>query len=160
MSNITFSDISIKFIKLTFKSLFFMAKTCRKLPLISKVVDKLLFEGDDIQVLPGNGTINMLRTENIEINLDIPVCEDVVLPNDVLKEMIKRSSNHFIMDFCICRVSSDCKDYCHSLGCLFLDKGAKRISKKLGRVVNTDEALEHVDKCQDAGLVHIIGRTK
>ena len=48
MSNITFSDISIKFIKLTFKSRFFMAKTCRKLPLISKVVNRLLFEGDDI----------------------------------------------------------------------------------------------------------------
>jgi len=46
------------------------------------------------------------------------------------------------------------------LGCLFLGIGAKRISKKLGRVVNTDEALEHVDKCQDAGLVHIIGRNK
>ena len=109
MSNITFSDISIKSIKLTFKSRFFMAKICRKLPLISKVVDKLLFEGDDIQVLPRNGTINMLRTENIEINLDIPVCEDVVLPNDVLTKIINRSSNHFIIDFCIYRVSSDCK---------------------------------------------------
>ena len=134
MSNITFSDISIKFIKLTFKSRFFMAKTCRKLPLISKVVDKLLFEGDDIQVLPRNGTINNLRIENIEINQDIPVSEDVVLPNEVLKEIIKRSSNHFIMDFCICRVSSDCNDFSHSLGCLFLGKWAKRISKKLGRV--------------------------
>jgi len=109
MSNITFSDISIKSIKLTFKSRFFMAKICRKLPLISKVVDKLLFEGDDIQVLPRNGTINMLRTENIEINLDIPVYEDVVPPNDVLKKIINRSSNHFIIDFCIYRLSSDCK---------------------------------------------------
>ncbi len=160
MSYITFSDISIKFIKFTFKSRFFMAKTCRKLPLISKVVNRLLFEGDDIQVLPRNETINNLKTENIEINRDIPVSEDVVLPSEVLKDLIKRSSHHFIMDFCICRVSSDCKDYSHNLGCLFLGKGTKRISKKLGRVVNTDEALEHVDKCQDAGLVHIIGRNK
>ena len=160
MFYITFSDISIKFIKLTFKSRFFMAKTLRKLPLISKVVNRLLFEGDDIQVIPRNETISNLRTENIEINRDIPVSEDIVLPSEVLKEMVKRLSHHFIMDFCICRVSSDCKDYPHSLGCLFLGKGAKRISKKLGRVVNTDEALEHVDKCQDAGLVHIIGRNK
>ena len=26
-----------------------MAKTCRKVPIISKMVDKILFEGDDIQ---------------------------------------------------------------------------------------------------------------
>ncbi len=52
MYNMRFSDISIKFIKLTFKSRFFMAKTCKKLPFVSKVVNKLLFEGDDIQVLP------------------------------------------------------------------------------------------------------------
>jgi len=96
MSYITFSDISIKFIKLSFKSRFFMAKTCRKLPLISKVVNKLLFEGDDIQVLPRN-TISNLRTENIEINRDIPLSEDVVLPSEVLKEMIKPSFHNGLL---------------------------------------------------------------
>jgi ferredoxin len=160
MSNMRFSDISVKFIKLTFKSRFFMAKTCKKLPFISKAVNRLLFDGDDIQVLPRNETINNLRFENIEINRDIPVSKDIVLPSEVLKEMINRSCYHFIMDFCICRVSSNCKDYSHDLGCLFLGKGVKRISDRLGRVVTTEEAIEHVDKCQDAGLVHIIGRNK
>ncbi len=160
MSNMRFSDISVKFIKLTFKSRFFMAKTCKKLPLISKLVKRLLFDGDDIQVLPRDETINNLRSENIEINRDIPVSKDFVLPNEVLKEMINRSSYHFIMDFCICRVSSNCKDYSHDLGCLFLGNGVKRISDKLGRFVTTDKAIEHVDKCHDAGLVHIIGRNK
>jgi ferredoxin len=137
-----------------------MAKTCKELPLISKAVNRLLFDGDDIQVLPRDETINNLRAENIEINRDIPVSKDFVLPSEVLKEMINRSSYHFIMDFCICRVSSNCKDYSHDLGCLFLGKGAKRISDKLGRIVTTEEAIEHVDKCHDAGLVHIIGRNK
>ena len=36
----------------------------------------------------------------------------------------------------------------------------KKISPKFGRIVNSDEAIEHVDKCHDAGLVHIIGRNK
>jgi len=128
MTYITFSDISIKFIKLTFKSRFLLAKTCKKFPVISKVVDKLLFEGDDIQVIPRNGTINSnnLIVKEIEINSDIPVTEDCVLPGEVLKVMIRRSTYHFIMDFCICRVSTDCKDYPPELGCLFLGKGAKR----------------------------------
>jgi ferredoxin len=160
MSHMRFSDISVKFIKLTFKSRFFMAKTCKKLPFISKLVNKLLFEGDDIQVLPRNSTINNLKSEKIEINRNISVSKDFVLPSEVLKEMINRSTYHFIMDFCICRVSSNCKDYSHDLGCLFLGKGAKRISNKLGRVVTTEEAIKHVDKCQNAGLVHIIGRNK
>ena len=62
MKNITFSDISVKFIKLTFKSRFLMAKTCSKVPLVSNIVDKLLFEGDDIQVLPRDNTIKYLST--------------------------------------------------------------------------------------------------
>ncbi|HEX7467862.1 MAG TPA: hypothetical protein VF324_04640 [Methanobacterium sp.] len=87
MSNMRFSDISVKFIKLTFKSRFFMAKTCKKLPLISKAVNRLLFDGDDIQILPRDETINNLRSENIEINRDIPVSKDFVLPSEVLKEI-------------------------------------------------------------------------
>jgi hypothetical protein len=104
MADITFEDISIKFIKLTFKSRFLLAKTCRKLPVVSKVVDKLLFEGDDIQVIPRNGTSkskNMIVKE-IGINSDIPITDEVVLPSEVLKEMIRKSTYHFIMNFCIC----------------------------------------------------------
>jgi len=41
-----------------------------------------------------------------------------------------------------------------------LGDGVKRISPKLGSIVNSDEAIEHVDKCHKAGLVHIIGRNK
>jgi hypothetical protein len=160
MPNITFSDISVKFIKLTFKSRFFMAKTCRKLPIVSKIMNKLLFEGDDIHVLPRDGTTLNLSTRDIQINQDIPVTPNVVLPSEVLREFIQRSNYHFIMDFCICRVSSDCNDYPHELGCLFLGKGTQRISTKLGRVVSANEAIEHIYKCNEAGLVHIIGRNK
>ena len=158
----TLSDISVKFIKITFKSRFFLAKTCRKIPPLGKLVDKLLFEGDDIQVIPRNATIKSknLKAKDIKINADIPVSEDTILPNEVLKEMIKRSAHHFVMDFCICRVSTDCKDYPQDMGCLFLGKGANNISPKLGRSVSSDEAIEHVNQCHEAGLVHIIGRNK
>ncbi len=64
------------------------------------------------------------------------------------------------MDFCICRKSNNCKDFPHEFGCLFLGKGTKRISKNLGRQVDVDEAIEYVNKCREAGLVHIIGRNK
>jgi ferredoxin len=162
MENIRFSDFSVRIIKLTFKSRFLLAKTCRKIPPLAWAVNRLLFEGDDIQVLPINGSIKHFnpKIEDIEINTNIPLSDNITLPSEVLYEMIRRSKNHFIMDFCICRVSSNCDDYPHELGCLFLGKGTKRISEKLGKTVSVDEAIEHVDKCRKAGLVHIIGRNK
>lgn len=163
MSKITFSDISVKVIKLTFKSRFTFAKIARKIPLIANVVDKLFFEGDDIQVLPRDSSIksnNTLIHEKITVNKDVELPDNIMLPSIVLKNMIMKSKYHFIMDSCICRVSNDCKDYSQKLGCLFLGKGSKRISHKLGKAVSSYEAIEHVDKCQEAGLVHIIGRNK
>lgn len=161
MPKITFSDISIKIIKLTFSSRFTLAKACRKIPPLAKVVDRLFFEGDDIQVLPRDSVIEPNNNfEEIEVNADIEIPKDLILPSEVLKEMIKKSRYHFIMDSCICRISTDCKDYPHDIGCLFLGKGAKRVSSNLGRLVSKSEALEHVDKSQEAGLVNIIGRNK
>ena len=163
MSKITFSDICVRVIKLTFNSRFTLAKACRKIPLIANVVDKLFFEEDDIQVLPRDSSIksnNTVISEEITINMDVEVPENIMLPSNILKEMIMKSKYHVIMDSCICRVSNDCKDYPKKLGCLFLGRGSKRISPKLGKVVSPYEAMEHVDKCQEAGLVHIIGRNK
>ncbi|MCE5213315.1 MAG: 4Fe-4S ferredoxin [Methanobacterium sp.] len=162
MIKVTLSDISIQVIKYTFNTRFFLAKMCRKIPILAGIVDKLFFDGDDIQVIPRDGTINDSKkiSQKIAINESIPLIDDTVLPSQVLREMIKGSRYHFIMDFCICRKSNGCEDYPQDLGCLFLGKGAKKISSKLGRMVSQEEALEHIWKCQQAGLVSIIGRNK
>jgi ferredoxin len=64
------------------------------------------------------------------------------------------------MDRCICRDASHCEDYPIDLGCLFLGEAALGINPKLGRLVTKAEALEHVRRCREAGLVHLIGRNK
>ncbi|KAF5065511.1 hypothetical protein DSECCO2_273150 [anaerobic digester metagenome] len=158
-----FSDISVRLIKRTFKLRFSLAGLCRRVAPVASMADRLFFEGDDIQVLPRDSTVKpskIMKLEEINVNTSIPVMEESVLPSDVLKEMILRSSHHFLMNSCICRVSNDCKDYPHDLGCLFLGRGTKRISTKLGRMVSKEEAIKHVEQCQEAGLVHIIGRNK
>ncbi|WJI08769.1 4Fe-4S ferredoxin [Methanobacterium sp. CWC-01] len=156
---ITFSDISVRVIKSTFKTRFTLARVCQKIPPLAVVVDKLLFEDDDILVIPRDGTVQSI-VEEVQVNSSIEVPEETLLPSQVLKDMIGRSKYHLIMNHCICRVSNHCDDYPQDLGCLFLGKGVKKISPKLGRLVSKKEALEHVDKCQEAGLVHIIGRNK
>jgi ferredoxin len=156
-----YTDVTVSTIKLTFNSRFLLAKTCRKIPPLAKIADKLFFEDDCIQVLPRDSSIkSSSTTEEIEINTNIEIQNNKILPSEILKEMIRKSRYHFIMNSCICRVSNNCKNYPHDLGCLFLGKGSTRISTKLGKAVSKEEALEHVDKCQSAGLVNIIGRNK
>ncbi|MDI3484618.1 MAG: hypothetical protein PWQ74_1205 [Methanobacteriaceae archaeon] len=149
---VAFTDISIRIIKLTFKERFKLARLARRSKIFRKIVHKLFFEGDDIQVLP--------RDETIKLDVKIDPPNNSILPSQVLKEIISKSRYIFKMDFCICRVSSNCKDYPHELGCLFLGKGANRISKKVGKLISKDEAIKHIEECEKAGLVHIIGRNK
>ncbi|HHY00118.1 MAG TPA: 4Fe-4S binding protein [Methanothermobacter sp.] len=164
MSKISFSDISVWVIKFTFNSRFALANLCRKLPPLARLVDKLFFQGDDMQVLPMDTAIKTQRSGNVqelEVNKSVPIKnENTVLPSQVLGEMIQKSKYHFIMDSCICRTSNNCQEYPQDLGCLFLGKGSQKISKKLGRPVTAREAMEHIQKCSKLGLVPIIGRNK
>lgn len=149
---IDFTDISVAIIRRTFRSRFKLASLTERSVIFRNLVRRLFFEGDDIQVIP--------RNSSIEINHRIQVPENVALPSEVLRRMILRSRYIFRMDFCICRVSSGCSSYPHDLGCLFLGPGAMRISEKVGRLISAEEALEHIERCQEAGLVHIIGRNR
>jgi ferredoxin len=61
---------------------------------------------------------------------------------------------------CICRAAEGCRDYPIDLGCLFLGAAANGINPRLGQPVSLEEALAHLERCRDAGLVHLIGRNK
>lgn len=164
MRKIRFSDLSVRVINITFNTRFVLARACQKLPPLEWMIDKMFFEGDDIQVLPRDAAIKNHHSGDVmelEVNAIVPTYnENTLVPSQVLKEMIKRSKYHFIMDNCICRTSNNCQDYPHDLGCLFLGKGSQRISSKLGRTVSASEAIQHVERGQKAGLVPIIGRNK
>ncbi len=142
----------IKFlINKTFSQRFFWSKLTRY-PFIGRMVDHLLFEGDDIFYLPKDGVI--------PIDAAIEPPGSIAAPSAVVDHFIRSSGTRWIMDFCICRDSTGCKDYPRDLGCLFLGEAAKSINPKFGREVGVEEALEHVRRCREAGLVHLIGRNK
>jgi ferredoxin len=161
MKKIIFTDISVPIIKLTFKQRFLLAKACTKLVPVAWMVKKLFFDGDDIQVLPMDKTVQKNSSiQSIDLKTPIPLSDNSPVPSDVLKFMIQKSRYCFIMNFCICRTSNNCEKFPHDLGCLFLGKGASKISPNVGRLVNVEEAIKHIDKCGEEGLVHIIGRNK
>ncbi len=130
----------------------FMAARATKLPLLGRLVDHLLFEGDDIIYLP--------RDHTIQINEPIEMPVEVVLPSQVVAYFIEQASHHWIMNACICRDSSQCQDYPVEYGCLFMGEAVLGINPKLGRLATKEEAHQHARRCRDAGLVHMVGRNK
>ncbi|MFX1314954.1 MAG: DUF362 domain-containing protein [Promethearchaeota archaeon] len=141
----------VKLIKKAFPNIKLIARLTN-LPILGTLFDQLLFEGDDIIYLPQDKVIN--------VGKELEGYSEYVLPSQVLEYFIKKANHHWIMNFCICRASMDCKDYPSSLGCLFLGNAVLDINPQLGKLVTKEEALEHLKKCQEAGLVHMFGRNK
>jgi hypothetical protein len=130
----------------------FKAAWATKVPLFGSLIEHMLFEGDDLIYLPRD------RTIQIRALIENPV--NMVLPSRVVEHFIEESNYHWIMNFCICRDSNHCKDYPIEYGCLFLGKAAMGINPDLGRPATKAQAIDHVHRCREAGLMHMIGRNK
>ena len=135
----------------TFSQRFFWARLTRY-PIIGKMADHALFDGDAIFYLP--------KDKTIPINEAVDPPGGIMAPSGIVEHFIKKAAYHWIMDFCICRDSTRCKDYPIELGCLFLGEAVKEINPRFGRRVTAEEALIHAQKCREAGLVHMIGKNK
>jgi hypothetical protein len=123
-----------------------------KLPVVGGIIDHWFFENDDAIFLPPNQVVNLNRP------VDMP--DEMVLPSQVVEHFVEKSQYHWIMDVCPCRDAAGCSDYPVELGCLFLGEPTLGINPQLGRRVTKEEALAHVKRCREAGLVHMIGRNK
>jgi len=121
-----------------------------RLPLVGRAAGWMLFDGDDIMLLP--------RT--VAVTEDIMDGPQEVVPWQVLEHFVERGSFMWVMDECICRRSMKCKDYPVDLGCLFIGEAARKINPALGRQVSKQEALEHLARCREAGLFHLVGKNK
>ena len=141
----------VGFIKRAFRYRFFLARLT-KVPPLGHIFDKLYFEKDEIYYLP--------KESVLEVNREMSEPGSLVLPSQVLERLVDEAEHHFLMNYCICRRSNECKDYPMELGCLFLGEATTTIDSRFGRQVNKEEALEHLKKCREAGLVHLVGRNK
>ena len=135
----------------TFSSRFFLARLTRLFP-AGRIVERLLFENDDILYLPSDQTVH--------INQTVEETDSLAVPSLVVEHFIKNAGFRWIMNFCICRDSTGCKKYPVEYGCIFLGEAAVDINPGFGRLVTEEEALAHARRCREAGLVHLIGRNK
>lgn len=143
----------IGLLKKNFRHRFLLARMSR-LPVLGAIMDRMLFEGDDLVYLPKDRVIQIKIDQQIEPPIN------TVLPSQIVHSFIDQAGVHWVMDFCICRESNKCSDYPRELGCLFMGEAAKKIDPRLGRLVTREEAHDHVRRAREAGLVHLIGRNK
>jgi ferredoxin len=141
----------VDLLKKAFPTRFLLARLTRAAT-FGRLIDRWLFEGDDLIYLPSDKVIR------IDQPLDVP--GEVVLPSQIVEHFVRQAGYHWIMNTCICRDANRCRDYPIDLGCLFLGKAVLQINPELGRRVTREEALEHVRRARAAGLVHMIGRNK
>ncbi|WP_298501445.1 DUF362 domain-containing protein [uncultured Methanobrevibacter sp.] len=150
MRKISFAEISTFILKYIFNWRFWIAEITKKSKAYKKIIDKMLFEDDEIIVVPNTININKkIESEGSEF-----------LPTEVIKDVIRRSDDIVIMDTCLCRTSNNCQDYPQDIGCIFLGPTTRKISKNISHKATVEEALAHIDKADAAGLSHIIGRNK
>ena len=112
MRKISFADISIFIVNYIFNWRFRIAKLTKQSKIIRKIIDKGLFEDDDVTVIPNT----------IKINKTIEAEKSEFIPTDILKEVIEKIDDIVIMNSCLCRTSNNCKDYPQDIGCIFRNK--------------------------------------
>jgi ferredoxin len=125
---------------------------------VANMVRKAMFDGDHMYCVPRDETV--LSSRVIEVDAELDPGEQIVLPSQLCDYFIDRMDYHVVMDFCLCRRSMDCVDYPIEYGCLFMGEAARGINPEWGRQVSKAEAKAHIRKCQEAGLIHFMGKSK
>jgi len=94
---------------------------------------------------------------NLPVNVDLPT-ESTPLPPEVIKELIRKSKYHHVLDKCLCRHGRDCKNYAHDIGCIFLGETGFDVTPGFSHRITEAEALAHVDRALADGLMPMTGR--
>lgn len=171
-----YEDVSVFLVKHSFHLRFFLSRLTTKSNLFKRFIERLLFQDDEIFVLPNNNFLNEESKDgtykkdadaitttvsaNIEVNQKFQKDDSLFLPVDLLKEAVRRTSYITVMDQCLCRISNNCQDYPQDLGCIFLGPAARNIPEKIGHQATVEEALAQIDYAESLGLSHVMGRNK
>lgn len=122
-----------------------------RFPVIKGIATLFLFSGDKMVYLP---------KDRVMIHQNIQPPDSILLPSEIVHHFIEQARYLWIMNTCICREADDCQEYPQDLGCLFMGEAVLQIHSKLGQLVTKSEAHQHIQKAQDLGLVHLIGKNK
>lgn len=96
----------------------------------------------------------------IPVNRDIPGSGSSCIPEQVLEELIRRSSHRVTINRCSCRESEKCATYPVENACLHLGEDTRYIVPALATPRSVDEALDHMRGMIGRGLIPLVGRVR
>ncbi|HQI00481.1 MAG TPA: hypothetical protein PLA18_04350 [Deltaproteobacteria bacterium] len=94
---------------------------------------------------------NELTSIPIQVKVDSP--DSVVLPRRILERLLTDVDDIFVLDECICRTHNRTDIPPQNIGCMALGPAIHRIHPSHGRMVSTDEAIRHMHRAAEAGLI-------
>ena len=110
-------------------------------------------------------TLPLFSKKNLNITY-IPVNRSVeghgssFLPVLIVEELIRQSSHRVIIHRCTCRDAKQCENHPVDLGCLLMGDGSSEIDPRIARHVSVEDAVLHLHKCVENGLIPMTGRVK
>ncbi len=96
----------------------------------------------------------------------VPIYQEMELPAgtaaplSVIEHFIHQASHHVILHRCPCRSGNGCREFDPHFGCTFLGPAARHVDPEVGRHVTAEEALEHLHRATEMGLVSCLGKFK
>ena len=93
----------------------------------------------------------------IPINQEVRRPDNLVLPRRIVERIIREVKDIYIVDECPCRSRVGCKDYPHDIGCIGLGPAVLRMHPSVGHRATCEEAVNHVRKAAEAGLIANVG---
>jgi len=96
----------------------------------------------------------------IPINRSLGEFENQLMPEKILEHFLKKAKNFYVQNACGCRVYHDCQDHERTLGCMYIgdDVDSIVLPPTQGRYITQEEALEHVKKSIENGLIPVFGK--
>ncbi|MGQ9475995.1 MAG: 4Fe-4S binding protein [Actinomycetota bacterium] len=94
----------------------------------------------------------------------VPIYQEMELPAgtaaplSVIEHFIREAAHHVILHRCPCRSENGCRDFDPYFGCTFLGPAARDVDPEVGRHVSAEEALEHLYRATEMGLVSCLGK--
>jgi ferredoxin len=96
----------------------------------------------------------------IPINESIQGTKNTLIPEIVLTELIRRASHRVIIKRCTCRDHHKCKEHPIEGACILLGDGAGEIDTGVAWHVGVDEAIAHMKRQLNDGLIPMAGRVR
>jgi hypothetical protein len=75
------------------------------------VPDRWLFDGDALFYLPPDRLVPAGVRHTVSVGITVEATPDMLLPSRVVEHFVDQASVHWIMNACICRDASSCRDY-------------------------------------------------